>query len=200
MGVEQRRNVRQCRHFPHRGHALLRREAATIQHLFQISPNSLLHHKVQRILRKQSHSAAEQLGLLPLLQPSPEHGDLPAIGPRNAADSAQHRRLPRAVAAHYREQRPSWHSQRRSPQHIGAIALVAKPNIPQLHRHPRRRRVASLPRRKRPPTRRMDGYLTSQPSPPLPHGKRNFNLQSHSLFNYGRVGPPQWGGGPRAVH
>ena len=30
MGIEQRHNVRQCRHFPHRGHALLRREAAAV--------------------------------------------------------------------------------------------------------------------------------------------------------------------------
>ena len=200
MGVEQRRNVRQHSHFPHRRRALLRRETAPVQHLFQISPDGLLHHKVQRILRKQSHSAAEQLGLLPLLQPSPKHGDLPAIGPHDAADSPQHRRLPGAIAPHHGEQRPFRHSQRRPPQHIGAIALVAKPNIPQLHRHPRRRRVASLPRRKRPPTRRMVGYLTSQPSPPLPHGKRSSNLQSRSLFNHGRVGPRCREGGPRAVH
>ena len=32
------------------------------------------------------------------------------------------------------------------------------------------------------------------------HREGSFNLQSRSLFNYGRVGPPQRGGGPRAVH
>ena len=200
MSVKQRHNVCQRRHFPHRRRALLCREAATVQHLFQISPNGLLHHKVQRILRKHSHPAAEQLGPLPILQPSPEHGDLPAIGPRNAADGAQHRRLPRAVAAHHREQRPLRHGQRRPPQHIGAIALIAEPHIPQLHRRPRGRRVASLPRRKRPPMRRKSRHLVRQPAPPLPHREGSSNLQSHSLFNYGRVGPPQWGGGPRAVH
>lgn len=83
---------------------------------------------------------------------------------------------------------------------LSARTLIAEPHIPQLHRRPCGRRVASLPRRKRPTTRRKSRHLVRQPSPPLPHREGSFNLQSRSLFNYGRVGPPQRGGGPRAVH
>ena len=117
---DERQAAAQCLSAPpaslHRRRALPCREAATVQHLFQNLPErSSWPGEVQRFLRKHSHPAAEQLGPLPILQPSPKHGDLPAIGPRDAADSAQHRRLPRAVAAHHREQRPLRHGQRPSP-------------------------------------------------------------------------------------